>query len=100
MLIQILKNNLYGRLSISDISKTISYSKAYVFRQFKAATGKSVMEYFTDLKVSAAKEFIKENVLTIKEISDKLSFDSPNYFTKTFKKYAQKTPKQYRENNV
>lgn len=96
-IIKILKNNLYGRLSISDISKSISYSKAYVFRQFKTATGKSIIEYFTDLKISVAKELLKENTLTIKEISDKLSFDSPNYFTKTFKKTTGLTPTAYKK---
>ena len=96
-IIKILKNNLYDRLSISEISRAISYSKAYVFRQFKAATGKSVMEYFTELKISKAKDLIKENVLTIKEISDKLSFDSPNYFTKTFKKSTGLTPTAYKK---
>ena len=33
-IIKILKANVYSRLSIDDISKMVSYSKAYVFRQF------------------------------------------------------------------
>jgi AraC-like DNA-binding protein len=96
-IIKILKSNIYNRLSIEEISRKISYSKAYVFRQFKLATNKSVMEYFTDLKISVAEELIRENELSIKEISDKLAFDSPNYFTKTFKKITGVTPTAYKK---
>ena len=96
-IIKILKANVYSRLSIDDISKMVSYSKAYVFRQFKMATGKSVMEYYLDLKIKTAKEYIKSERLSVKEISEKLAFDSPNYFTKTFKKITGKTPTEYKK---
>ncbi len=99
-IIKILKNNVYSRLSIDDIAKTISYSKAYIFRQFKMATGKSVMEYYLDIKIKVAKELIINNELSVKEISEKLSFDTPNYFTKTFKKLVGVTPTEYRKNKL
>ena len=95
--IKILKNNVYGRLTVADISKMVSYSKAYLFRQFKIATGKGVMEYYTDLKIKASKKLIKEGELSVKEISEKLCFDTPNYFSKTFKKIEGKTPTEYKK---
>ena len=96
-IIKILKSSLYSRLSIDDIALKTSYSKAYVFRQFKSATKKSVMEYYTELKVKEAKELLKKGELTIKEISEKLAFDTPNYFSKTFKKFTGKTPTAYKK---
>ncbi len=96
-IIKILKSSLYSRLSIDDIALKTSYSKAYVFRQFKSATKKSVMEYYTELKVKEAKELLKKGELTIKEISEKLAFDTPNYFSKTFKKFTGKTPTEYKK---
>jgi two-component system response regulator YesN len=91
-----LKNNVFGRLTIEDVSKKINYSKAYVFRQFKQATGKGVMEYYTDLKIKAAKELLREGELSINEISEKLHYDTPNYFSKSFKKIVGKTPTEYK----
>ena len=96
----LMKENVYGNLSVEDICKKISYSKAYVFRQFKLATGKSVMDYYTDLKIKEAKKLIKENILNIKEISEKLCFDTPNYFSKTFKKKTGITPTKYKKTHV
>ena len=94
---RILKANVYSKLSIDTIASKISYSKAYVFKQFKKATGKSVMEYFTELKIKKAKELIRDGELSIKEISEKLSFDTPNYFTKVFKKTCNITPSEYKK---
>ena len=96
-IIKILKANVYSRLTIDDISNAINYSKAYVFRQFKAATNKSVMEYYSELKIKAAKDLLKKGELTIKEISEKLYFDTPNYFSKTFKKLTKETPTEYKK---
>ncbi|MBR2498963.1 MAG: AraC family transcriptional regulator [Clostridia bacterium] len=99
-IVKILKDNVCGRLTIDDISKKISYSRAYLFKQFKSATGKSVMDYYTELKIKTAKKLLVENKLTIKEIAEKLCFDTPNYFTKTFKKITNLTPTEYKKTRV
>lgn len=95
--ISILKDSIYSQISIEDICKKTSYSKAYVFKQFKLATGKSVMEYYTDLKMKEAKKLLKDGELSVKEVADKLCYDTPNYFTKSFKKINKMTPTEYKK---
>ncbi len=99
-IVEILKSSVCKKLSVDDIAKSTNYSKAYIFRQFKKATGKGIMEYFTDLKIAEAKKLLKENTLSIREISDKLDFDTPNYFSKVFKKATGKTPINYRKERI
>jgi AraC-like DNA-binding protein/quercetin dioxygenase-like cupin family protein len=96
-IISVLNESLYTTLTIDDIAQKMSYSKAYVFRQFKSATGESIMNYYINLKVKEAKKLLLESNLSIKEISEKLCFDTPNYFTKTFKKVTNKTPTEYKK---
>ncbi len=96
-IVKILKANVFARLTIDDIAKLTSYSKAYIFRQFKSAMKKSIMEYYLELKIKVAKELVTKNELSVKEISEKLCFDTPNYFTKTFKKMVGKTPTEYKK---
>jgi AraC-like DNA-binding protein len=96
-IIKLLKENIYSNISIYEISKRTSYSKAYIFKQFKNETGKGVMEYYAELKNKTAKKLLRENELSIKEISEKLCFDTPNYFSKTFKKLNGLTPTQYKK---
>jgi len=95
--IKILKNNVYGRISIEDVCKKTNYSKAYVFKRFKSTTGSTVMEYYTELKINESKRLLSETDLSVREISEKLAFDTPNYFTKTFKKAVGVTPTAYKK---
>ncbi len=95
--IKILKEHVYDNLSIDDIARLTNYSKAYIFKQFKKATKKGVIEYFIDLKIKEAKKLLAKNELTVKEISDKLAFDTPNYFSKVFKKRCKITPTTYKK---
>ncbi|MBO7215125.1 MAG: helix-turn-helix transcriptional regulator [Clostridia bacterium] len=96
----ILKENVYGNLSIDYVCQKTSYSKAYLFRIFKAKTGKTIMAYFIELKIDIAKQLLRENELSVKEIADKLSFNSPNYFTKTFKRIVKLTPLAYKKRHL
>lgn len=99
-IIKLLNENLFNNLTIDDISKKTSYSKAYIFRQFKTATGKGVIEYYLHLKNKMARKLLRENELSIKEISEKLCFDTPNYFSKTFKKINGITPTEYKKRTI
>jgi len=95
--VKVLSENVFLPLSIDQICKKTNYSRSYLFREFKAETGKSIIQYFIDLKIEKAKELLRENDLSIKEISEKLAFDTPNYFSKTFKKVTGYTPSTYRK---
>jgi AraC-like DNA-binding protein len=94
--IEHLKENVMGRVSIDEICHRTNYARSYVFRQFKAVTGKSIMAYFTELKIKEAKRLLRHTEMTVTEIASALSFDTPNYFTKTFKRISGTTPMAYR----
>lgn len=95
--IHLLENSLYTTLNIEEICKTTAYGRAYLFRVFKAKTGKTIMEYYLDLKIERAKQLLRENELSIREISEVLAFNEPNYFTKTFKRITRLTPTAYKK---
>lgn len=98
--ITILKNNVRNRLTIDDICAKIAYSKAYLFRIFKAQTGKTVMHYYTELKIKQAKQLLRENELSVREISEHLAFTSPDYFIKSFKRITGLTPLAYKKRHT
>lgn len=95
-IIALLENNLYASLTMDDICLKTAYSRAYLFRVFKAQTGNTIMEYYMNLKIRRAKQLLRENELSVKEISEMLAFNEPNYFTKTFKRLTGLTPTAYK----
>lgn len=99
-IIALLKKSVYESLTINDILKNSYYGRAYVMRIFKKETGCSIMEYFIKLKTEKAKELLRDNQLSVREISDKLSFNEPNYFSKIFKKITGFTPSAYRRRTL
>ena len=92
-----MQEHICESLSIEDICRSIHYNKSYIFKQFKRTTGCSIMAYFSRLKIEKAKAMLRETTMSIGEISSFLSFDTPNYFSKTFKKVTGYTPSTYRK---
>ena len=91
-----MRAHLYQDLSVEELCEGIAYSRSYIFKEFRLATGRTIADYYNEMKISEAKHLIREGKLSFAEIADKLSFESPNYFGKTFKRYTGITPRSYR----
>ena len=90
-----LANNVNTPLSLKGISNELNYSVSHICTCFKKATGISVMNYFTLLRIERAKKLITDGKKTIKEISEELNFDTLQYFSYQFKKHTGYSPSQY-----
>lgn len=98
-IIALLKENLYGHISLNEISEKTFYSKTYINNIFKKNLGFSIMQYYNRMKIQEAKKLLREN-LSAATVSDLLQFESPNYFTKVFKKFTGLTPTQYKKTTL
>ncbi|MBE7063130.1 MAG: AraC family transcriptional regulator [Clostridia bacterium] len=94
-IIRLLDENVYGRITVSDICNCLHYSRTYISRIFNQSCGCTIIEYYTRLKIKEAKKRIRENRYTFTEISEMLRFDNPHYFSRVFKKTTNMTPRDY-----
>ncbi len=92
-----MKENLTKKTTVAEICEHVHYNKSYLFRTFKRDTGSTVMQYFIRLKIEQAKQYLREGKMNIAQISEELAFDTPNYFTKTFRKITGYSPLQYKK---
>ncbi len=94
----ILRSNIYGKVSLSNICDDMFYSKTYLNGLFKEMLGVTIMQYYQDLKINEAKKLLdkREKITTI---ADKLHYESPQYFAKIFKKKVGLTPTEYKKIN-
>lgn len=95
-IVALLKTNLYSKITLEKISKQTFYSKTFLNNIFKKNMGTSIMHYYTHLKIQEAKKLLRENISPA-NVSIQLSFESPSYFTKVFKKYTGITPSAYKK---
>lgn len=56
----------------------------------------SPVDYFIQLKMQRACQLLFFGTKHIKEIATDLGYDNPYYFSRLFKKYIGKAPKEYR----
>ena len=95
-IIEKMRTHLTEGLSVEELCAGIAYSRSYIFKEFRRATGRSIADYYNAMKIEAAKRLIREEEKSLGEIADLLHFDTPNYFCKTFKRYVGVTPRAYR----
>ena len=92
----LIDNSIYKKISVEDICKKLNYSKTYLSKIFKEATGHTILEYIIRKKIKEAKLLIREQKYSFTEISDMLCFDNPHYFSTVFKRITNMTPTKYK----
>ncbi len=80
----------------NHIESLVHLNRDYINREFKDATGYSLMEYIQHYRILKAKKLLRETDDTVSEICIKIGYDSPAYFSKIFKKRLGITPVDYR----
>lgn len=95
--IQYLEENYTKRIYLDDVVKVSLLCHAYFCTAFKRITHKSFTRYLNELRVSKAKEFLRETDLKIIEISNETGFNNVTHFNRTFKQVTLMTPNQYKK---
>lgn len=78
-----------------DFAKAMNMSRSNLHLKLKAITGESALDFIHKIRFKKACELLKEGRYTISEISDKVGFNTPSYFTTCFKKYLGCLPTEY-----
>jgi AraC-like DNA-binding protein len=65
----------------------------------KELLGTTSKKYILNKIVQEAKNLLSFTDMSISEISNKLKFESPSYFTRIFNTYAGLNPKEFRQGN-
>lgn len=85
-----------SQLTNIEIAEEFKISPDYLRKIFKAETGKSISEYISFVRLSAAAEMIESSQRPLGEIAADCGFSNVNYFYTCFKKAYGVTPKAYR----
>lgn len=95
----IIERNLDNQeFDITNLAKDLGLSRSSLYTKFKALTGMTPNEFVLNSKLKKAAHIIENNAgMQIAEISEKLGFGSPRYFTRCFKAQFGMTPADYRK---
>ena len=85
------------QLDIPFLCNLMGISRASPYNKLKAITSMGANDYINKIRIERAMKLIKESTLNFTEISEKVGFTSPRYFSTSFKQYTGKTPTEYKK---
>ncbi len=86
-----------GRISIAELLvKRLAVSYPTLSRMFSEIEGRTIENYYLNLRVERVKELIKYNQLSLSEIAWRTGYSSVAHLSRQFKQFTGLTPSQFR----
>jgi AraC-like DNA-binding protein len=83
-------------ISLAQVAKAANTSTNYFSQKFKEATGTNFVHYVARTRFEKAAALLRERDLRVSEIAFATGFQSLSQFNRTFRKFAGKSPTEYR----
>lgn len=90
----------YDTITLKELSRRLGLSTRQTSRILYNRYGQNFLQKRTEARMAAAVTFLKENKLSISEISARLGYSYPNHFHTAFKKYYKVTVSEYKQRNL
>ena len=98
--IEFIEENLTNHIKVSRIAEQSCFSQYHFYRLFLVFTGETVGDYFRKRRLTRAAEDLLKTNHKIKDIAFDYAFDSPEAFTRSFKRQFRVSPTTYRKNKI
>lgn len=87
--------NYQHKIELEKVAEMANLHPSAFCRFFKEKTGKSLLEYVKDMRISYACKLIIENQQSISQVCFESGFNNLSNFNRTFKKQTGFTPSEY-----
>lgn len=87
--------HLHQPMALEEIADALYISKYYMCHQFKKATGDSLYHFILVKRITLARRLLMEGK-SVAEACEQSGFNNYNNFIRTFQKYAEMPPGEYR----
>ena len=82
-------------ITLEQLAEMLYVTPTYLSKTFKAATGVGPINYLIQIRLNHAKELLKNDSLSVKEVAKTVGYEDAYHFSKLFKKYYGKSPSQF-----
>ena len=81
--------------TLADYANMCNMSKYHFLRQFEYIVGHSPVEYRNNIRLEHAAELLREEKLSVEQVSSMVGYTTASYFSVAFKQKFGISPKQY-----
>jgi AraC family transcriptional regulator len=93
---ELLRENLDGRIRLTDVARECSLSVSHFARSFKATFGVAPHRWLIGRRIERAKELLRQTTTPIADIAIQSGFGDQTAFTRTFRHVTGISPGQWR----
>lgn len=96
-LTEIIEANLSNeKFGIEELSREMGMNRMSLYRKIISSTNKSGSQFIRELRLEKGKELLESEDITVSEVSYRVGFGSPTYFSKCFRDYFGVAPGELR----
>ncbi len=83
-------------LNVAWLAERLGCSADYLSHIFRAETGRRLASFINEERVKLGKYLLQGSALSIGEVALSCGYADPNYFARIFKRFIDKTPREFR----
>ncbi len=96
-IIQFCDCNFSNEINLDFIANNLNLSKYYISHTINKKLGMSYSQYINSLRITEAVHLIREDIMTLAEISEQVGFGTVRNFNLKFKEFTSYTPSEYKK---
>jgi AraC-like DNA-binding protein len=83
--------------TVEQLASELNFSRSSLHRKLRDLTNQSATEFIRSVRLNKAVALMKQGNYNMEEIAYAVGFSSPSYFSQSFKKQFNQSPKAYLE---
>ncbi|WP_372366861.1 helix-turn-helix domain-containing protein [Candidatus Uabimicrobium sp. HlEnr_7] len=95
-IVNYLNENYHQKITITQLTKIFSVNRTTMAEKFQKATGMSIINYLSKIRIQMACLLLRDTTLRIYEIMQRVGYEDTTHFGRMFRKQMAKTPSEYR----
>ena len=92
-----LHTNYMNKITVEDLAHSFHTNRTTLQKRFFDSTGLPIMAYLIQLRMRLASLMLRDTTLPVNEIMFRVGFNDSTHFGRTFKKFTNLSPSEYRE---
>lgn len=94
--LEYIDENYAQPLTVASLAQKFNFSTNYFSAIFKKATGKTVLEHITDIRLQKSVYYLQETNLRVSQITQAVGYSNSSYYCRLFSDKYGVTPNQFR----
>lgn len=91
-----IERNIFRDISREEVAQQVFVSPSYLSRVFAEETGEGFLQYINRRKIEKSIDLLKDPTIKLYEISERMGYKTPRYYSRLFQAQMGMTPKEYR----